>query len=211
MANPQPDKYTRISNEILCHLCWVNLSSYETRILLYIIRKTYGYGKKEDRIALSQFVKDCRINKSSVCHTLNSLSEKTMIVRKDNDRGWIYSIQKNWEKWPLSFQTMSIGSSDNKSLSEKRTTKDNNTKETITKEIVSKDTTQSGKIKKEYGNPQINQLIGWMKSRLTLYVLDGSDKENRRYAFLLLNKFGFDESMALVEAVAGNEWWNDFV
>ena len=59
MASPQlEDGYTQISNELLEALCWMNLSPYEWRVLLWILRKTYGWKKKTDWISLSQFSKE---------------------------------------------------------------------------------------------------------------------------------------------------------
>jgi len=56
MANPQPENgHTDIANEIIEALWKINLSSYEWRVLLYLLRKTYGWHKKTDQISLSQF------------------------------------------------------------------------------------------------------------------------------------------------------------
>ena len=55
MANPQiEDGYTKIANELLEAFSKHNFSAYETRVLMAIIRKTYGWNKKSDFISVSQ-------------------------------------------------------------------------------------------------------------------------------------------------------------
>ena len=64
MSNPQAENGdTAKANEIVEHLWMMNLSSYEWRVLWYPFRKTYGWNKKTDRIALSQFSKDIGIDR----------------------------------------------------------------------------------------------------------------------------------------------------
>ena len=58
----------------------------------------------------------------------------------------------------------------------------------------------------EYGKPEINLLINTLKEKFSLTKLDGSDKENRRYAHLAIKKFGADLS-AIIEVAAGDEFW----
>ena len=42
------DCYTKIPNELLEVLYQVSLSNYEFRVFLFILRKTYGFNKKQD-------------------------------------------------------------------------------------------------------------------------------------------------------------------
>lgn len=101
MANPQlSNGYTQIANEIMEALYQVNLSPYESRIVWYIFRKTYGFRKKIDRISLSQFVKDIRIDRRLVHRTLKKLSKKNMITPyRDKTKHVSYEFQKDYEKW----------------------------------------------------------------------------------------------------------------
>ena len=65
MANPQLENgYTKISNEIFDAMVRWKFSSYEYRILIFLIRKTYGWNKKKDWISLSQFVEGTGIKKA---------------------------------------------------------------------------------------------------------------------------------------------------
>ena len=54
MANPQTENgHIKIANEIIEAITRTNLSAHESRVLWYIIRKTYGFNKKMDWMALS--------------------------------------------------------------------------------------------------------------------------------------------------------------
>jgi phage replication O-like protein O len=64
MNSPQLENgYTRIANELLDALIRYRIPGEERQVLDVIIRKTYAYGKKEDRISLSQFHDMTRIKK----------------------------------------------------------------------------------------------------------------------------------------------------
>jgi len=109
MANPQPeDGVTRISNEILEALWKINLSSYETRVLLYLIRKTYGWHKKTEWIALSLFAKEIGIDRRLIHRTLKSLSSKgiILVIPQDDKKRVYYGFQKDYDKWNLSSPKM---------------------------------------------------------------------------------------------------------
>jgi len=62
--------------------------------------------------------------------------------------------------------------------------------------------------KKTYGNEEINLLIKFFKERLGLPLLDGSEKQNRRYCYLAMRKFGgADKVRLLINAVANSDFW----
>ena len=115
MASPQTeDGYTRIANELMEALCRASLSQNQFRVCLAIIRKTYGYGKKEDRISLSQFEKMTGILSQHVKRTLGQLEKMNMItVDKVSHMKIFYGIQKDYEQWST---TTSTGSSRKKQL-----------------------------------------------------------------------------------------------
>jgi phage replication O-like protein O len=116
MANPQKeDGYIGIACEIAEALTWVNLSPYESRVLWFIFRKTYGWGKKMESIPLSQFAKSIKLDRRLVHRTIKSLRSKHMLVISRDDRGDIsYGFQKNWELWGLSSPKMTVISTDDK-------------------------------------------------------------------------------------------------
>ena len=71
MADPQLEKgYTRIANELLEAVCRTNLSGSELRILLYIIRRTYGFNRSYAEIPLSEIAGAVGMNKVNVSRAL---------------------------------------------------------------------------------------------------------------------------------------------
>lgn len=96
--------YTRIANELLEALSSQPLSGYEMRVVLAIIRKTYGYGKKEDRIALSQLSEVTKIGKSHVSRTVTSLISYGIVTKLGNgvtNLGNTLAINKDFSAWKV--------------------------------------------------------------------------------------------------------------
>lgn len=145
MANPQKENgFTAIANEIMEKLYSIPLSGSEYRILFCIIRKTYGWNKKVDKISLSQLVTETKLSRKGVCESINKLVTKRLLFR---DRKWIneYAFNKNYEQWVVTERLMgSYGKvikdsyqKVNKVVTEMEHTKDISTKdnkETNTKE-----------------------------------------------------------------------------
>ncbi len=104
MASPQiEDGYTKIANEILEVLARTRIPGEACQVLLTIIRKTYGFNKKEDVIALSQFCVATGAKKPAIVRALYKLLEMNLIIKKDNGNVPIYSLNKDYSTWkPLS-------------------------------------------------------------------------------------------------------------
>ena len=97
MANPQlEDGYTKIANELLEALSRSNLSPYESRVLWFVIRQTYGWKKKTDLISLSQIVKGTGIEKGNTSRALKSLILRQIVVRLDNKQ---LGFNKDYDSW----------------------------------------------------------------------------------------------------------------
>lgn len=159
MANPQKENgFTPIANEIVEALMGVNLSAYESRVLWFLFRKTYGWEKKTDWIALSQFSKCIGLDRRHIHRALKGLSSKKMIVIDRGDNFNIrYGFQKNYERWKVSSKKMTVTYRDDKASSKEMTTVTNiddevssiqaPTKETITKEIKIKYSPNSDEVR----------------------------------------------------------------
>lgn len=100
MANPQPDKFTKISNEILEVLPLVKWTVAERAILDVVIRKTYGYNKKVDWIANSQFVLLTGMYKQHTSRTVQGLLDKKVLYKVGKKIG----IQKDYERWEVEWR-----------------------------------------------------------------------------------------------------------
>lgn len=137
MANPQKENgYTAISNELLEKLYYTPLNGSEFRICLMVIRKTYGFKKKEDRISLSQFTKGIGLKRPNICRTIKSLVANRLLLKTNKG----FKFNKNYDDWVVakrlpSSQNDNSGSSqnDNRVVANRL-----HTKEIITKEIKTK-------------------------------------------------------------------------
>lgn len=79
-VNPQKeDGYMAIANEIMEALCRAYIPARERQCLDFILRKTYGWDKKEDDISLSQFKDGTGLPIRKVRDCLKSLISKNLI------------------------------------------------------------------------------------------------------------------------------------
>lgn len=104
MANPQPDKFIRISTEFFEALCFIKLGGETRQIFDFIIRKTWGYNKSGDYITTSQFSNGTGIARRSVIRAKNILLNKNMIkiIKGKGRTASFYQIQKDYQKWVVS-------------------------------------------------------------------------------------------------------------
>jgi phage replication O-like protein O len=208
MANPQPDKYTKISNELLDALIRYRIPGEQMQVFLFIMRKTYGYNKKQDAIALSQFVDATGIKKANVSRAIKGLlSKKIIIIEKDNEVAHVYGIIKDYEKWKpfikkdnvikkdkggYSKVIKAVIESDNKSLSKVSTTKeikDNITKDNIQKKVFMSDSEEIRLSKLLFdlmriNNPNCkgpNNFQGWAKSVDLMFRIDKRTSDQVEY------------------------------
>jgi phage replication O-like protein O len=100
MANPQVENgHVKIANEIVEQLARINLSNYEWRILMVILRKTYGWNKKTDNISLSQFEDSTGIKSQHIAVALKRLVKSNVITKHNGSKVMEYGLQKDYSKW----------------------------------------------------------------------------------------------------------------
>ena len=106
VVNPQLENgYTQIANELIEALARFNLSPYESRLLWYIARKTYGYQKKTDAISLGQFALGTGIPVSNVIRTLKKLENRHFITKSKDFYICEYGINKHYDQWLTTIYT----------------------------------------------------------------------------------------------------------
>lgn len=99
MANPQRENgHTDIANEVLDALVRVNLSPYETSLVLCVIRKTWGWQKKFDRISQRQLSTDTGIHPGHVSRVLKRLLSMNLLMK--NEAGEL-AFNKDYESWKV--------------------------------------------------------------------------------------------------------------
>ncbi|MBU1862358.1 MAG: replication protein [Candidatus Omnitrophica bacterium] len=107
MINPQKENgYTAIANELLEAMCRVScFGSSQGQVLLAILRKTYGWNKKEDLISISQLQDMTRLSRRTVIYALQNLEAKKIITitrsRDSNKRNETNRIafNKKYDMW----------------------------------------------------------------------------------------------------------------
>lgn len=101
MANPQPDKFVKISTELLDALCRIRVPGEARQVFDVIIRKTYGFKKKGDFIALSQLAEATGLKKQHAHRAQRKLEKMNMIsvTKKGYNAPSFISINKDYETW----------------------------------------------------------------------------------------------------------------
>jgi phage replication O-like protein O len=184
MENPQPEKgHIDIANEIVDHLSSYHLSGNEWMILWVVLRKTWGWHKKEDAISLTQFEKTTHLSRPSVKEALNKLvGKKVLVVGKKVLGINTYSFNKLYSQWVVGKKVL-VGFS--VKLVPKKVLplvgKKEHTKETITKETITKEIDILRNISREFGNSQINECRDYFLKVFQIPKEDGSVRWNRIY------------------------------
>lgn len=127
MANPQKEEgYTAIAHKLLEALARTRINGEARQILDVIFRKTYGFHKTEDEIALSQFCEATGLKKNSACRAIEKLVVMGIItVHEKVNKAKSYKINKDYDKWlPLPKKRTIIHEKVNKQVTKKSTTKD---------------------------------------------------------------------------------------
>lgn len=179
--------YTRIANELYEAILRQSLSGYEMRVLHTIIRKTYGYGKKEDFIALSQIADMTKIKKTHVSRTVANLVKYEVVTKLGNK----LRLNKNYLAWkvtkignakkalnllPKSVKGVTKIGNEKLPKSALQKKKENITKENIYKYIGEGSPKQE---KKTYGHTEIDAILNDFK-KLTGHI--PADDQPRRVA-----------------------------
>jgi len=106
MASPQLENgFAKLANELLEAFAKFRLSSNEYQIIFIILRKTYGFSKKEDIISVGQFNKLTGLCNSVIYRCLARLEIKNIIIKRKVKSRNLISIQKDYDKWDNSSST----------------------------------------------------------------------------------------------------------
>lgn len=207
IATGKPD------NDILLALIKENLTASELKIILLVIRKTWGYKKKEDWISLTQFQKYTGKSRPQVCNSIRSLVKRNILVKRTLlGKGSLYSFNKQFKTWKTTSKVEYTGKVD------KTTSKVHNTqlvkctlhtKETIQKKLIQKkytsvkNITQTDleEIAKKYNVPasfvisKLDDMENWMAAK---------GKRYKNYKRALMNWVKRD-AMKIISSAKRNE------
>lgn len=127
MASPQLENgYTKIADEILTAFCRLHLSGNEWSFVHALIRKTYGYNKREDWITNTQISTMTGMGSTRVSEAKKSLISLNIVTENRNK----ISLQKDYEQWGKLRKTVTkVTENRNSELRKTVYTKDNTTKD----------------------------------------------------------------------------------
>ena len=219
--NPQLENgYTSLANELLEELIKINLSGQELRSCLFVIRKTYGYHKKEDFISLSQFQLNLSISKIRASQIIKVLVERKILTVTKNINGLTkcYMFNKQYNEWKT------VNKNINRIEKPKETVKVFlnpplrkilTTKETLTKERKKeKETPQNSEFNEEELNNIINYfrpliLAGYGLSEINNYpmfvlltdVMEIANNKNNNLTYFITNLYAQNQLFTKEEAI----------
>jgi phage replication O-like protein O len=222
MASPQKENgYTAIANELMEALSAIRISGEARQCLDVIFRKTYGYNKQDDNIALSQFVKYTKMPKATICRALLKLVKMNIIiVKNDNDIGNNYRILKDYTQWKPLTKKIIIDKKDNGhyqkrqlSLTKKGHTKDNITKDNITKQIATSVAVEELVYEEEFllKDKTLNKQIFSLMETFREFNpgINIAQKTHRKSCEELIKQFGYEKALNTVKwtlLVQGREY-----
>ena len=105
MTDPEVSKqFIRYPVQIQEALHTTNLTAYESRIIHYIIRKTFGWNKTTDQISQRQIANATGIDRRTVRKVLQRLKDRKIILNKPYKKGGRYrsatlGINPNVNQW----------------------------------------------------------------------------------------------------------------
>jgi phage replication O-like protein O len=110
------DGYTRIANELLEAVMSADLTARQLKVALAVMRKTYGFGKKTDRITNTQIAGMTGIHHTHVCTAKNEMIAMNVIITSGSQIG-INKVVSDWN-FNISQVSETLAKSANKTLAE---------------------------------------------------------------------------------------------
>jgi phage replication O-like protein O len=108
MANPQPDQFTRISNELMEAIPMFKFNGTQLRILLVVLRYTYGFQRKSCELSLSFISNSTGAHKQQIKRELDILIQTKVLIEKSEptfNRSRVIEFNKNYDEWLISRQS----------------------------------------------------------------------------------------------------------
>lgn len=100
IGNPQiEDGHTRIANELLEAITRFDFSKRQLKVVLFVIRKTYGYNKKVDQMSISQISAGTGLNHSATVNAINELVELGVVSKQYGQHAQLIGLIKQYQTW----------------------------------------------------------------------------------------------------------------
>jgi phage replication O-like protein O len=100
IGNPQiEDGHTRIANELLEAITRFDFSKRQLKVVLFVIRKTYGYNKKADQMSISQISAGTGLNHSATVNAVAELVELGVVSKQYGQHAQLIGLIKQYQSW----------------------------------------------------------------------------------------------------------------
>ena len=97
--------FTRFPNQLLEGFLRAHLSSRQLRVVLFVVRKTFGFHKESDLISMSQFSKELGIARRNVYGIVKDLEAKNILLSKGKpNKTKEYRIEIDPVKWKVEWR-----------------------------------------------------------------------------------------------------------
>jgi phage replication O-like protein O len=102
LASPQTAHgFTRLADELLDALIRFPFTKRQYKVLLAMIRKTYGFQKREDDITAPQLAEMTGLDRANVIRTINELVAAGALIKRPGQFGQVLGINKDYESWTV--------------------------------------------------------------------------------------------------------------
>jgi len=120
-GNPQiEDGHTRIANELLEAIIAFDFSKRQLKVVLFVIRKTYGYNKKTDQMSISQISAGTGLNHSATVNAVAELVELGVVSKQYGQHGQVIGLVKQYASWGGGIKTIPQYQNDTKGVSKQQ-------------------------------------------------------------------------------------------
>jgi len=100
LASPQTENgFTRLADELLDALIRHPFTKRQYKVLLAVIRKTYGYQKREDDMTASQLADMTGLDRANVIRAINELVKVGVLNKRAGHYGQVLGVNKDYDSW----------------------------------------------------------------------------------------------------------------
>lgn len=106
MANPQVENgHIRIANDLYDAMLLFPFSKRQLLVALAILRLTYGWSKKIDRISYGQIAKVTRLDRRNVIRAMAELEKMKVVSKQPLVQANVIGINKDFDSWKVVVKT----------------------------------------------------------------------------------------------------------
>lgn len=204
MASPQLENgFTRIANELLNAIAAHPFNGTQYAILLFIVRETYGFGRKESTMSVGMIADRIKRNKGTVSREMKNLIRLNIVVVIDPatfETARTVKLNKDFDTWRIEIDATgseSVQSCESATGSETATQQvaDSQPPSIIHKETI-KETHSSDELISEWNKlpaifPRVQKVTAKRASKIKARLLEQHFRDNWRAALAMIPASAF--------------------